>query len=186
MENQKIKILGVAGSLRKGSYNKMLLKEAVRLVPKDAKINIFNINNIPLFNQDLELNLPKSIVNLKNKIKESDAILLVTPEYNYSIPGVLKNVIDWGSRPYGDNSWNKKPVAIMGASIGGFGTIRAQTHLRQTFIFTNMFPINNELFVSRANEKFDQNGNLTDNEIKEKIIVLLQNLVDWTKKLNCK
>ncbi|MCL5410938.1 MAG: NAD(P)H-dependent oxidoreductase [Patescibacteria group bacterium] len=183
MENQKIKILGVAGSLRKGSYNKMLLKEALRLAPKDVEINIFDIKDIPLFNQDLELNLPKSVINLKNKIKESDAILLVTPEYNYSIPGVLKNVIDWGSRPYGNNSWDKKPVAIMGASIGGFGTIRAQTHLRQTFIFTNMFPINNELFVSRANGKFDQNGNLTDNEIREKIIVLLQNLVDWTKKL---
>lgn len=183
MENKTIKILGIAGSLRKGSYNKMLLAEAVKLTPEDSEISIFNIENIPLFNQDFEENPPKAVRELKESIEKSDAVLLVTPEYNFSIPGVMKNVIDWGSRPYGKNSWNKKPVAIMGASISGFGTIRAQSHLRQTFIFTNMFPINSELFVSKADEKFDQNSNLTDNEIKKKMRTLLQNLVDWTKKL---
>lgn len=185
MEEQKIKILGIAGSLREKSFNKMLLMEAVRLAPKNATVEILDIADIPSYNQDLEEKMPQAVIDLKNKIKESDAILFVTPEYNYSIPGVLKNVIDWGSRPYGDNTWDRKPVAIMGATIGGFGTIRAQSHLRQTFLFTNMFPVNAELYVSSAHEKFDRDGNLNDVEIKGKIETLTQNLVDWTKKLNC-
>lgn len=183
MEEKKIRILGIAGSLRKDSYNKMLLKEVVRLATPDSAIDIFDIKKIPLYNQDLEENLPQAVINLKKRIRESDAILFVTPEYNYSIPGVLKNVIDWGSRPYGDNTWDKKPVAIMGASVGGFGTIRAQAHLRQTFLFTNMFPINAELYVSKANEKFDSSGHLIEDEIRAKIISLIQSLIDWTKKL---
>lgn len=181
--DQKIKILGVAGSLREGSYNKKLLNAATKLAPFDAEINIFDIKNIPLYNEDIEKPLPKEVLELKRQIISSDAILFVTPEYNYSIPGVLKNVIDWGSRPYGDDSWNNKPVAITGASPGGFGTIRAQMQLRQTFIFTNMHPINKELFVSHATDKFDGNGELIDEDIKAKLSDLIKSLAEWARKI---
>jgi chromate reductase len=97
------------------------------------------------------------------------------------VPGVLKNAIDWASRPYGDNAWNGKPVAIMGASIGNIGTARAQYHLRQMFVFLNMFPINQpEVMIANAMERFDQNGSLTDQKSKDLIRKLLANLVDWT------
>ena len=181
--DQKIKILGIAGSLREGSYNKMLLRAATKLVPQDAELVVFDIKDIPLYNQDIEKPLPREVLELKRQIISADAILFVTPEYNYAIPGVLKNVIDWGSRPYGDNSWEDKPVAIMGASPGGFGTIRAQMQLRQTFIFTNMHPINAELFVSHVSDKFNDQGELIDEDIKAKVSDLLKSLALWTRKI---
>jgi len=108
----------------------------------------------------------------------------VTPEYNYSVPGVLKNAIDWASRPYGDSAWNGKPAAIMGASVGMIGTARAQYHLRQMFVFLNMFPINQpEVMIANASERFDAAGNLTHEPTKEIIRQLLQNLVDWTRRI---
>jgi chromate reductase len=124
------------------------------------------------------------VIELKRRIREADAILIVTPEYNYSIPGVLKNAIDWASRPYGDSAWNGKPVALMGASIGAIGTARAQYHLRQVFVFLNMFPINQpEVMISNAGERFDAGGNLTDETTKKLIRQLLQSLADWTRRL---
>jgi len=121
---------------------------------------------------------------LKSHIREADAILFVTPEYNYSIPGVLKNAIDWASRPYGDNAWNAKPAAIMGASMGAFGTARAQYHLRQVFVTLNIFSINQpEVLIGNAHEKFDQNGNLTDETTRKFIRQQLGNLVEWTRRL---
>jgi len=184
MSMRKVRILGFAGSLRKGSYNKMLLNAATKLVPGDAELEVFDLEGTPLFNQDLEQSPPERVKLFKKKIKEVDAILIVTPEYNYSIPGVLKNAIDWASRPYGDNSFNGKPVAIMGASIGTLGTARAQYHLRQTFVFLNMYPVNDpEVMVGPAQEKFDKNGNLVDEYTKEKIRELLVALVSLTKRL---
>jgi chromate reductase len=161
----------------------MLLREAKDLVNRNlAYIEIFEIANLPLFSQDLELNPPIAVQELKRAITEADAILLATPEYNYSTSGVLKNTIDWGSRPYGDNSWAGKPVAIMGASIGGFGTIRAQLHLRQMFLFLNMHPVDNpEVYVSKADSKFNEKGELTDEDIREKIVNLLDALVNKTR-----
>ena len=105
----KIKILGIPGSLRKESFNRWTLRAAQQLLPSDATLDIFELFDIPAFNQDEDQNPPAKIVELKRRIREADAILFVTPEYNYSIPGVLKNAIDWASRPYGDNSWNEKP-----------------------------------------------------------------------------
>jgi chromate reductase len=125
------------------------------------------------------------VKEFKAKIRAADAILIVTPEYNYSIPGVLKNAIDAASRPYGDNPFEGKPVAVIGASIGMVGTARAQYHLRQTFVFLNMFPINHpEVMISYAQEKFDDDGNLKDEETKELIKDLLRGLVEWTERLN--
>src|SRR5712671_6948282 len=135
---ESISILGIAGSLRKASYNKSALRAAQGLCPQGATLDSFGLEGIPPFNQDEERNPPKQVVDLKARIRAADAILLVTPEYNYSIPGVLKNAIDWASRPYGDSAWNGKPVAVMGASVGAFGTVRAQYHLRQCFLFLNM------------------------------------------------
>jgi chromate reductase len=124
-------------------------------------------------------------VELKQRIRAADAVLIVTPEYNYSVPGVLKNAIDWASRPYGDSAWNGKPAAIMGASVGTMGTARAQYHLRQTFVFLNMWPLNQpEVMIGNAAERFDAEGNLTDETTKDFIRQLLQHLMDWTRRLS--
>ncbi len=182
--NRPVSILGFAGSLRKGSYNKALLRAASKLLPKDAKLEIFDLEGIPPFNQDFETRMPARVKEFKAKIKAADAVLIATPEYNYSIPGVLKNAIDWASRPYGDNAFDGKPVAIMSASIGMLGGARAQYHLRQTFVFLDMHPINSpEVFVTYAPQKFDKKGNLKDEEAKKLIKELLINLVAWTRKL---
>jgi chromate reductase, NAD(P)H dehydrogenase (quinone) len=179
-----IRILGIAGSLRRESLNRAALRAATQLVPDGATIEVFELDGIPGFNQDDEQNPPAKVVELKKRIRESDAILFVTPEYNYSVPGVLKNAIDWASRPYGDSAWSGKPVAVMGASIGTLGTARAQYHLRQMFVFLNMFPINQpEVMIGNASERFDAAGNLTHDATKTFIRQLLQNLADWTRRI---
>ena len=182
-----LKILGIVGSLRLGSFNKALMRAAIELAPEDSVINVFNIASIPPFNQDLE-NQPAEVVkNFKSEIKASDALLIVTPEYNYSIPGVLKNAIDSASRPYGDNAFDGKPVAIMSASIGTLGGARAQYHLRQCFVFLNMYPINNpEVMLRNAADNVDENGNLTNQETRKLIKELLEGLVRWTRLLKSK
>lgn len=180
----KVKILGIAGSLRKDSYNRLALKAAQALAPDETEIEIFDIDGIPLFNQDEEHKPSPKVLEFKKKIRAADAILLVTPEYNYSIPGVLKNAIDAASRPYGDSAWHGKPVAIMGASVGVLGTARAQYHLRQIFVFLNMYAVNQpEVMIANASQKFDNEGNLTDDVAANLITLLLTNLRDWTRKL---
>jgi chromate reductase, NAD(P)H dehydrogenase (quinone) len=179
-----IKILGIPGSLRKASYNRFLLRAAQELVPEGATIDIFELDDIPSFNQDEERNPPARIVSLKSMVRAADAILFATPEYNYSVPGVLKNAIDWASRPYGDSAWNEKPVAVMGASVGRIGTARAQYHLRQMFVFLNMHALSQpEVMVGNAAQRFDENGNLTDEQSANLIRQLLENLVTWTRRL---
>jgi chromate reductase len=183
--NGKITILGFAGSLRKGSYNKSILSAALEVVPRDAFLETIDLEGIPPFNQDLEGNPPERVKEFKAKIRAADAILVATPEYNYSIPGVLKNAIDWASRPYGDNAFDGKPVAIMGASPGMLGTARAQYHLRQCFVFLNMYPLNRpEVMVPLANEKIGPDGKVTDEKTKKKIRELLESLVVWTRRMS--
>ena len=182
--SQPIRILGIAGSLRRESYNRAALRAATELVPEGATLDVFELDGIPGFNQDAEQNPPAKIVELKRRVREADAILFVTPEYNYSVPGVLKNAIDWASRPYGDSAWNGKPAAMMGASIGAIGTARAQYHLRQMMVFLNMFPINQpEVMIANAQDRFDERGNLTDDATKDFIRQLLQSLVEWTRRI---
>jgi chromate reductase, NAD(P)H dehydrogenase (quinone) len=177
-------ILGIAGSLRKGSFNRMALRAAQHLTPKEARIEIFDLHGIPPFNQDDEANPPAAVTEFKKRIRAANAILFATPEYNYGVPGVLKNAIDWASRPYGDNAWDGKPVAIISASGGVLGGARAQYQLRQSFIFLNMHSVNQpEVMIARAHEKFDANGNLNDETAKKLIAQLLQALVDWTRRL---
>ncbi len=181
----RIHILGFAGSLRKQSYNKAILAAALEVVPEDVTLEIFDLEGIPPFNQDLENQPPKKVKDFKTKIRAADAILMATPEYNYSIPGVLKNAIDWASRPYGDNAFDGKPVAVMGASIGMLGTARAQYDLRRSFVFLNMHPVNGpEVMVPFAGEKIDDHGRIKDEKTKKKIRELIESLVAWTKKIN--
>lgn len=178
-------ILGFAGSLRKESYNKSLLGAALELVPEGVELEIFDLEGIPLFNQDLENQPAEKVKEFKAKIRAADAILIATPEYNYSIPGVLKNAIDCASRPYGDNAFAHKPVAVMGASPGMIGTARAQYHLRQCFVFLSCFALNQpEIMVSFAKEKIDKDGKVTDQKTRELIRQLLENLVAWTIRLS--
>ena len=182
--SKPLRILGIAGSLRRQSYNRAALRAATQVALEGATVEIFELDGIPGFSEDNEKNPPEKIVELKRRIREADAVLFVTPEYNYSIPGVLKNAIDWASRPYGDNAWSGKPAAIMGASVGMIGTARAQYHLRQVMVFLNMFPINQpEVMIAKAHERFDAEGNLTDEKTKEFIRQLLQSLVDWTRRI---
>jgi chromate reductase len=182
--DKKVSIFGFAGSLRKGSYNKSLLRAALELVPKDAQLEVFDLEGIPPFNQDLENQPPEKVKEFKAKIRAADAILIACPEANYTIPGVLKNAMDWASRPYGDNAFDGKPVAVMGASVGMLGAARAQYHLRQSFVWLNMYPVNApEVMVPFAQDKIDANGRVTDQKTREKIKELLESLVVWTRKL---
>lgn len=185
MEKKNFTILGIAGSLRKNSFNKAALQAAVEVAPENVSVEMFeNLADIPLFNQDNENNPPKVVNDFKDKICLADAILIATPEYNYSIPGVLKNAIDWASRPYGDSAWNDKPVAIMSAAGGMLGGSRAQYQLRQVFVFLNMHPLNKpEVIIPFAQEKVDKSGQLTDAHTREKIAELVEALVKWTIEL---
>ena len=179
-----VHVLGISGSLRKGSYNTALLKAASELLPEGMTLEVFDLSSIPLYNDDVRaLGYPKPVQEFRDRIAAADALLIATPEYNYSIPGVLKNAIDWASRPP-DPPLDGKPVAIMGASTGNFGTVRAQMHLRQVCVFCNMFPLNKpEVLVMRAQEKFDASGRLVDETTRGFVRDLLTVLVDWTQRL---
>jgi chromate reductase len=182
--SEKLSIFGFAGSLRKGSYNRALLRAAAELLPEEARLEIFDLEGIPPFNQDLEKQMPEIVKGFKAKIKAADAILIATPEHNFSVPGVLKNAIDWASRPYGDNSFEGKPAAVMSASTGMLGGARAQYHLRQMFVFLDMHPVNKpEVIVTFAREKIGEQGNVTDENTRKIVKQLLESLVAWTKRL---
>jgi len=173
--SKPIVILGFAGSLRKGSYNKALLRSAMELLPRDTRLEIFDLEGIPPFDQDLEAQMPEKVKEFKAKIRAADALLIATPEHNYSIPGVLKNAMEWASRPCGDNSFAGKPVAIMSASTGMLGGARAQYHLRQIFVFLDMHPINRpEVIVTFSPQKIDENGRVTDETTRKFIRELLR------------
>jgi chromate reductase len=180
----KIKILGISGSLRTGSYNSAALRAAVELCPEDAEIDIYDISGFEPFNEDLEPNPGEKVAEFKAAIRAADAILFSSPEYNYSVPGHLKNAIDWASRPYGDSAWDKKPALIMGASPGTGGTMRMQYHLRQIMVFLNMHPLNKpEVMISNCASKFDGQGNLTDEKTREYLREAIEALVHWTRRL---
>ena len=175
----QIKILGIAGSLRKQSYNKGALRAAQQLCPEGATLEVFDLAGIPPFNQDEEKTPHPRVAELKQRLRAADAVLLVTPEYNYGMPGVLKNAIDAASRPYGDNAWSGKPVAIMSAALSMGGGVRAQYQLRQCFVFLDMDAVvQPEVAIPSAPERFDKEGNLTDETSKKLIGQLLRNLVD--------
>ncbi len=180
-----LKVVALSGSLRKGSLNTALIHAAQKLAPAGMTIELADISDLPLYNADIDTATPPaSVKRLRDQIAAADALLFSVAEYNYSISGVLKNAIDWASRPMGTASLLGKPTAMMGASPSSLGSARAQYHLRQICVFNNMFPINKpEVLVSMAHQKFDEAGNLKDETAKDLIKQLLTNLAAWTVKL---
>jgi chromate reductase len=182
--DQKLHILGMAGSLRKGSYNRGLLRAAVALAPEGMEIETFDLSEIPPFNQDLEMTPAESVVRLKQRIRTADGLLIATPEYNYGVPGVLKNAIDWASRPYGDNALQGKPVALMGASIGMGGTIRSQLALRHCFVWTESYcMLQPEALIPNCTDRFDEKGDLTDQSTREFLARFLVAVAAWVRRM---
>lgn len=173
------RVLGISGSLRKQSYNSSLLRAAVELAPKELEITIADLSEIPLYNDDVrEKGYPAPVEKFRKQIASAQAVLIATPEYNYSVPGVLKNAIDWASRPP-EQPFEGKPIALMGASPGLFGTARAQYHLRQVFVFMNSFILNRpEVMVGSCQAKFDGEGKLTDEKSREVLQKMLVAFVD--------
>jgi chromate reductase len=177
-------VLGISGSLRQASYNTMALRAAQKLAPEGMRIEIADISTIPLYNDDVRAaGYPDTVTQLKERVRAADAVLLVTPEYNFSIPGVLKNTLDWLSRPPAP-PFDGKPVAIMGASPGMLGTARVQYHLRQVLLFLNTFTVNKpEVFINQAASKFSAEGELTDAPTAQMITELLQSLQKLKQRL---
>jgi len=181
-----IRACGLAGSLRRGSYNRALLRAAVALAPAGLEVVVFDrLADVPLYNADVEATGdPEPVVALKAAIREADALLIVTPEYNYGVPGVLKNAVDWASRPPDRSVLAHKPTAIMGASPGRTGTARAQLALRQSFVFTQT-PVlpGPEMLVAEAHRKFGDDGSLTDERTRQSVTELLQRFLAWAERL---
>lgn len=177
--NEKINIIGFTGSLRLHSYNKAALRAAKELLPENSILDIVDISDIPFFNEDIEAQgIPEAVVNFKKKLATADAVLISTPEYNYSIPPVLKNALDWASRGT-DSPLSGKPLAIMSASPSIFGGSRVQYHLRQVCVRVNLLPLNQpEVFIMKADGKFDNEGKLINETTRNSISKLLQALVD--------
>jgi chromate reductase, NAD(P)H dehydrogenase (quinone) len=173
-------VVGFAGSLRRASYNRALLRAATELGPPVLHIVTHELDDIPLYNGDLEAaGAPSSVVQLRDAVRQADGLLIATPEYNHGVPGVLKNAIDWLSRPPRDSALNGKVAAVMGASPGVTGTARGQSQLRQAFVFTNTYALlQPEVLVGRAHEKFDAEGRLVDQATRDFLATFLQRFAD--------
>jgi chromate reductase len=174
----KIKIVGFTGSLRRHSFNEAALRAAQLLLPENAELNNISLADLPFFNEDVEAEgMPAAVAKFREQLAAADAVLISTPEYNYSIPPALKNALDWASR--GDNPpLYGKPAAIMSVSAGMLGGARVQYHLRQVCVSLNLFPLNQpEVFIAAAHTKFDASGNLVDEQAKKLIAKLLAALV---------
>jgi chromate reductase, NAD(P)H dehydrogenase (quinone) len=182
-----ITVLGICGSLRKGSYNMAALRTAIEVKPRGMTIEIADISAFPLYNEDVRAQgFPSPVEKLRQQIKAADALLFATPEYNYSMSGVLKNAIDWASRPP-DQPFAGKPAAIMGAGAGMAGTAHAQGDLRRSCVFLDIHPINKpEVRIGQAHTKFDANGGLTDEASRGFIRDMLVALESWTRQISRK
>lgn len=177
-------VLGISGSLRKASYNTALLRAAAELMPAGMKLETFDLLPLPMFNQDAEKPFPGAVAEFRARVAQADALLIATPEYNSSVSGALKNAIDWASRSP-QQPLNGKPVAIMGASTGNFGTLRAQLHLRQILTHVGALPLGKpEVLVARAEQVFDPVGNLTDAAARGFLRDLLAALAKWTQRVS--
>jgi chromate reductase len=185
MSNGKpIEMLGISGSLRQDSFNTAALRAARELAPEDVRLRIRTLEDIPVYNEDVRLEgYPESVEALRSAIGAADAVLFATPEYNHSIPGVLKNAVDWASRPP-EQPFQGKPIAIMGASPGRLGTARAQSHLRQCFVSLDGMVLNGpEILIGTAGDVFDDDGRLTDASTRERIAKMLEALAAWTRRI---
>jgi chromate reductase len=180
-----LSILGVAGSLRRASYNRGLIRAAVELAPPGTTVTSWDLTEIPLFNADVEaVGDPAPVAAFKLAIARADALVIATPEYNHCVPGVLKNAIDWASRPARRSVLTNKPVAVLGASTGRGGTARAQAHLRDGLAYTNGFVLPlPEVLIDLAASKFHDDGSLLDEETRSEVRDLLVSLTAWTRRL---
>jgi chromate reductase len=176
-----LRVVGIAGSLRRESYNRALLCAAQQLTPPSLVIDVELLDDIPMFNADLDgLATPPAVERLRRAVGEADGLLLVTPEYNHGVPGVMKNAIDWLSQPLAHSVLDGKPTAIMGASTGLAGTARGQTQLRQCFVLTNTpAMLRPEVLVGRAQDKFDATGRLTDEPTRKFLRKFLEQFAVW-------
>jgi len=185
MDATPLRVVGIAGSLRQGSYNRGLVRAAVDLAPASMQVTMHELGDLPLFNADVEAQGdPDPVRRLKEAIRAADALLIATPEYNRCVPGVLKNAIDWASRPPRQSVLTNKPVAIIGASTGGGGTARAQAHLRDGLGYTNGLVLPQpEVLVPFATSRFNEAGDLHDDETKDAIRDLLVAFEQWVRQL---
>lgn len=177
-----IRVVGIAGSLRRASYNRALLRAAAELAPAAGmEVGIEELDGIPLFNEDVEAEgVPEAVARLRRRIAEADGLLIATPEYNHGVPGVMKNAIDWLSRPPRRAVLAGKPAALMGASMGMTGSARGQSQLRQSFVFTDTpAMLQPEVLVARAQEKFDAEGRLTDEGTRRFLGIFLASFAEW-------
>lgn len=183
MSTNELNVLGIAGSLRRGSFNRRLLEAAQRLAPDDLRIAIFDLHDVPLYDRDVEAQGdPDGVTALKDAIREADAVLIATPEYQHSLPGVLKNALDWASRPPSDPPLRHKPVAIMGATPGRYGTARAQVDVRKVLAYNAALVLQRpEVMVANANEAFDEDGRLVDEGAVRFLGEMLEHLAAWTR-----
>lgn len=181
-----VRILGFAGSLRRASYNRALLREAQARAPAGMTIEVFDLIDVPLYNGDVEAQGdPPAVAALKGAIRAADGVLMVTPEYNHGVPAVTKNAVDWASRPPNDAALSGKPVGIIGASPGMTGSARGQSQLRQAFEFTNSYCLPQpELLVFRAHEKFDPEGRLTDEATGRYLVRYLEAFAAWVRQFS--
>jgi chromate reductase len=182
-----VSVLGICGSLRRASYNMAALKTAIALKPAGMNVSVADIAQIPPYNEDVRAEgFPPSVETLRRQIAAADALLFACPEYNYSMPGVLKNAIDWASRPP-DQPFAGKPCAIIGAAAGMAGSARAQYDLRRSCVFLDMHPLNKpEVLIGQAQTKFDPEGNLLDEVARNLIRDLMAALAGWTRQIGRK
>jgi chromate reductase len=178
-----MKVLAISGSLRRDSHNRSLLHAAAELLPEGVELELWDgLKAVPPYDEDDDIETaPAAVAELRDAIAGADAILFATPEYNHSIPGQLKNALDWASRPLATNPLRNKPVAVVGASMGAFGAVWAQAELRKVLGATGARVVDAELAVGHAHNRFDENGRLTDDDLREQLAVVLHALVTVTE-----
>ena len=180
-----MKVVAFSGSLRKESFTTKLVHAFIALAPEGVEVELVPIGDLPFINQDYENDLPAAVQALKAKVQSADAVLLATPEYNRSYSPVLKNALDWASRPAGANVWSGKPTAVVGCTPGTLGAFGAVHHLRQVLVFLNMQPMQQpEFYLAGAAQKFNEQGELTDEATKEHIVAFWQAFVTFAARFS--
>jgi chromate reductase len=177
-----LKIAVVVGSLRRDSFNKQLAHALVSLAPGDFSFDFLDIGSLPLYSQDYDHDFPESARAFKQKIADANGLLIVTPEYNRSIPGVLKNALDWGSRPWGHSVWGGKPGAIIGTSVGAIGTAIAQSHLRGVCAYLDIALMNQpEMYIKHDEKRIDASGNIVAEDTRKYLQTFMDKYVAWVR-----
>jgi len=179
------KIAVVVGSIRRDSFNKQLAHALISLAPQDFSFEFLDIASLPLYSQDYDADFPEAARTMKQKISEADGLLFVTPEYNRSIPGVLKNALDWGSRPWGQSAWANKPGALIGTSVGAIGTALAQAHLRNVLAYLDVPLMGQpEMFIKHDESRIDSNGKIVNDDTRKFLQAFVDKYVAWVKRIS--